>query len=263
MDYSVNVNEMGGSVRVHAEVRGNGRTTLVLVHGWGTTRRVWDSLFLLDPPDDVRLVAIDLPGVGWSSKPDGGYSIRGWAAAVAAVVEQQEGDVVLVGHSMGGTIAMATALLLGERLTRLVLVSPVPASGVPLPDEAVAAYRGMAGTQAGMQHILESMMQPEVSPAVLRSLVEASATITDRAFVDGLDAWRLANFADDLVRLRIPVRVLSGEREQPLTPDLLRWTVLQQIPGATLTVLDAVGHYPQVEAPEAFAKALYTAAFGA
>ena len=263
MDYSVNVDELGGAIRIHADSHGNGSTTLLLVHGWATTRTLWESLLALPPPENVRFVAIDLPGVGWSSKPAVSYSLAGWAAAVAALVAQLDGEVVLVGHSMGGTIAMAAALSLGERISRLVLVSPVPASGVPLPEEAVAAYRAMAGRKDGMQHIIGSMMQPGVSVDVLDNLVSAAATITDRAFVDGLDAWRLANFADQLGGLRVPVRVLSGALEQPLTPDLLRGTVLQQISGATLTVLDGVGHYPQVEAPGAFAAALYEAAFGA
>jgi non-heme chloroperoxidase len=243
-------------LRVHARVTGSGRPTTVLLHGWATTSAVWAPVLDRWPAHLGAAHALDLPGVGFSSKPATGYTLDFWADAVASYIRSLPGPVRLVGHSMGGTIAQKVALQVQPLLERLVLVSPVPASGVPLPDDAVAGFRALAGTRDGMASVLQSMMAAPVDPSSLNALIDASASITDAAYIEGLDAWRTADFADQLAALTVPTRVLVGALEQPLTPDLIRATVGQHIRGATVEVLPGSGHYPQLEATEAFCAAL-------
>jgi len=256
MDCVVNVDADWKAVRVHARRMGEEGPTTVFVHGWATTSQVWAPVLERWHTFTGTALAIDLPGVGWSSKPPTGYTIERWATALAQFIESLDGPVVLVGHSMGGLISQRAALLLGGRLQRLILVSPVPASGVPLPQAAVQGFEALAGTRAGMAQVLSSMMVTPPSGGGFDRLVDASASVSDAAYVEGLRAWTSASFAEELAALTVPTRVLCGAQEQPLSPDLLRNTVLRHIPGSTLATIPGVGHYPQLEDTDAFCDAL-------
>lgn len=267
MRRQVEIDSDWGTVDIHATETGSGARAVVLVHGWATTSTVWQPLLARWPADFGRAVAIDLPGVGWSSKPEGGYTLSRWAACVAGVVQQLAAEddveeVILVGHSMGGTICQLAASSLQEVIDKLVLLSPVPASGVPLPDAAVAGFKSLAGTRGGMAQVLDSMMAGEVDSTERAMLVAAAASVSPTAYREGLDAWRTADFADRLADLGVPTQVFCGADEQPLSPDLLRATVLAQIPGSTLQTLPGVGHYPQLEGCDALMSALRGAIVG-
>ena len=256
MDTTVEADPLWGATRIHARAIGRGAPTRVFIHGWATTHAVWEPVLDRWSRFDGTALAIDLPGVGWSSKPPTGYTIDRWASCVARLVDTLEGPVQLVGHSMGGLVAQRAALMLGHRIDRLVLVSPVPASGVALPAEAVAGFAALAGTRAGFAQVLTSMMAAPPPESNVQALIDASSSILDAAFVEGLHAWTGADFSLALADLSVPTRVLCGALEQPLSPDLLRNTVLQHIAGATLSTLPGCGHYAQLEAPDAFCDAL-------
>src|SRR5262245_51392719 len=91
------------------DVRGKGDTALVFLHGWCGDREAWR--FQLDAfAGDYRVVAIDLGGHGESGKNREQWSVTGLAGDVEAVVKALDlKRVVLVGHSMGGPVALATA----------------------------------------------------------------------------------------------------------------------------------------------------------
>lgn len=250
------------SLEVAGRHRGEGPPRTVLVHGWVTTHAVWGPVLQRWPEELGSVLAIDLPGGGRSSAPPGGYSIARWAAVVAAVVRAQPAPVRLVGHSMGGLIAMRAALDLADHLDQLVLVSPVPASGVDLPPEAVAGFKALHGTRAGVAQLITGMLAREVPAARLSPVLDGAETVCRAACHEGLDAWTGADFADELAALAVPTRVISGEREQPLSPEFLQSTVLKHVFGSTLEVLPGAGHYPQLEVPGALTAALARALGG-
>src|SRR6056297_1480473 len=115
---------------------GSGSRDVVFVHGWMTSGHVWDTL--LDQLDlvDHRLIIPDLRGAG-SSEPAESYELEDYAADVISVASDAGAEIFdLVGHSMGGAIAQLVAATYPTRLRTLTLLSPVPASGMELPDEA-------------------------------------------------------------------------------------------------------------------------------
>lgn len=228
----------------------------VLVHGWMTDHAIWDSVGSQWDPELGGAVAIDLPGVGASPAAPGPHTLAGWARCVAQVVRQLPRPVCLVGHSMGGAVCMKAATELQDVLSGLILVSPTPASGMPLPPELAAGFKALHGTRAGAQQLISSMFRAPVDPQRLAPVLDGAETVSRAACHEGLDAWTGADFAAELADLRVPTRVISGADEQPLSPALLRDTVLAQIPGATLQTLPGCGHYPQLEAPAAFSALL-------
>jgi pimeloyl-ACP methyl ester carboxylesterase len=249
---------------LHLRSVGEGGPCVLLLHGWALSGRVWDDFAeRFAQRGQGRLLIADLRGAGWSAKPPAGYSLAEYSSDIVAVIDQLGlSELVLVGHSMGGTIAMQVALLRPAALAGLVLVSPVPPSGVPLAAADIAYFRSLGGHIQGAEQVVRMMLGGPVSAAAMQHLVDSAATVSLAAYLGGFDAWRTAAFADQVGQLCTPTVVLGGELEQVISPALLKEYVVARIPGARFVGVPAVGHYPQVEAPEAFAAALLTAIQG-
>lgn len=102
---------------------------LVMLHGWGASHKVWLHQFGGFAPR-YRCVAPDLPGFGLSEKPDRDYRIEALAAWTGAFLDRLGlKKVTLLGHSMGGSIALLFARAHPERVEKLVLVNPLILGG--------------------------------------------------------------------------------------------------------------------------------------
>jgi non-heme chloroperoxidase len=254
MDISV------GTLTLHLQERPGDGALVLLLHGWATSSMVWQPV--LDRwQGSERLLALDLRGAGFSDKPQTGYTLEQHAQDVAAVLAALAQPVVLVGHSFGGMIAQRVALDQPQAVRRLVLVSPVPASGAPLSNDERVHFRSLAGRRAGMNMVLSSMMAKGPSGGI-EALLAAAASVSAGAYLEGLDAFCDTDFAHRLGELSLPTHVLGGELEQPLSPAVLRAAVVDRIRGATFEAIEGVGHYAQWEAPDVFTRALSRAARG-
>lgn len=253
--------ELPTGVRLNVHERGEGAPTYLLIHGWAVSGLVWEPILERWPASAGRALAPDLRGAGFSSKPREGYTLDNYAGDVVALIDALElSDLVLVGHSMGGCIAQRVALDRPDALRSLVLVSPVPASGVPLGDEHIALFRSLGGHREGVEQVLSMVMAKRPDEAVFERMVRDGATVCLEAFLDGFDAWRTASFGDRVGDIRAPTVVLGGTDEQPLNPAFLQAEVVDKIPGARFVALDGSGHYPQAEATEALLRHLLDAA---
>ena len=115
--------------RVHHVEAGKGEPVL-LIHGWnGST---FDMRYTIpELAQHYRVIAPDLLGYGYSARPaDGDYSLRGQAEFIGRVMDQLGvARTTVLGHSMGGAIAMQFALLHPDRVDRLVLVDSATVRG--------------------------------------------------------------------------------------------------------------------------------------
>ncbi len=104
--------------------QGTGNETLILIHGLGTNAKGW----IKNIPalaEKFRVIALDLPGYGRSDKGYYDYSMSFYAQVITEFMDVLRiENATLVGHSMGGQIAMTAALEYPERVRRLVLISP-------------------------------------------------------------------------------------------------------------------------------------------
>ena len=241
---------------------------LVLIHGIATDRSIWD---LVTPAlaRTRRVVALDVPGFGGSEPVGDDFDLSGVAERI---VEGLAGEGVprefdLVGHSLGGGIAIVLAATHPEQVRRLVLVAPAGLRPFPAPisnllaasaDAVLAARRGAApltDTWWGRRLLLAlTAADPaELAPTVARQLVEASAAAKRTA--PALATITSADLRLTLARTRMPLGVIWGEADRTVPVRALD-DLLEARPDAIATRIADAGHVPMVERPDEFTAAL-------
>jgi pimeloyl-ACP methyl ester carboxylesterase len=250
-------------LELHYTSAGDGPATL-LIHGLGGFAESWrETLGALE--SHARVIAFDLPGFGQSAKPCRFYGLGFFADVVGGLLEGLGLEQVrLVGHSLGGGIALAFALAHPERVERLALIAAtVP--GFPLRPSPL--YRFMV--LPGVGELLSSFVTPRVCAAALRRclvtphpeevafLVEhqyaARTTPEGRAaylatlrgvkedFTTRAPAYRAA-----LAEWDRPTLVIHG-RQDPVVPLGHAEKAARGIRRAEARWLDHCGHFPQIE----------------
>lgn len=256
MEFSTRRITLPNGISLHLREGGQGSPTTLLLHGWAVPGDVWDPVLARWPDNAGRVLAPDLRGTGWSSKPREGYGLEDDVQDVVALIDALElKDVVLVGHSKGGAIAQRVALERPAALRALVLVCAVPASGIPLDDGTIGFFRSLCGHRDGA-HQTVTMVMAKQAPELVAKLVPLMSSVCIESLLGGFDAWRTANFADTVGAIRTPTLVIAGGGETVLPPAFLQQAIVDRIPGARMQVLEGVGHYPQLEAPDELTAAI-------
>ncbi|AJP72983.1 alpha/beta fold hydrolase [Sphingomonas hengshuiensis] len=264
-------------------------TTIVLLHGKNFCAATWGETARGLAASGYRVIALDQIGFCKSSKPPGyQYSFHAMAALTGALLDEAgAGKVVLVGHSTGGILAARFALLHPERVSTLVLVNPLGlndtlAEGVPYADlGTLRAEEARTDAASIKAYQLRNYYHGQWRPAYDRwvAMLAGQYAGADGDLVRDAQA-RLSDMiqtqpvAAELPRLQMPVRLLIGQRDLTAfratsAPPDRRGSVrtvpqaaeaaVGRIPNARLIRFDTLGHAPQVEAPEAFLRALRTA----
>jgi pimeloyl-ACP methyl ester carboxylesterase len=260
--------------------------TMVLLHGKEFCGTSWQPTIAALHDAGYRVVVPDQVGFCKSSKPvNYQYSLNQLAANTnELLIALGAGRVTLIGHCMGGMIAMRYALMYPEQLERLVLVAPLgledwKAEGVPYRtvDERYAAELKRTADSI-KQHELEDYFGGQWRPEYDRS-VEAVAGLYAGTGRERY-AWNQALTSDmeytqpvlyELERIHTPTLLLVGARDRAAPfkedasaevaarlgnyPELAR-RAAARIANSHLIELADVGHVPQLEAPDQFREAL-------
>lgn len=236
----------------------------VFLHGLGGSRHDWDDVVAkLDGA--VHATVLDLPGSAGHARPVTHYDPASLAKAVLA--DLPHGAAVLVGHSQGARVAGEIAVLSPGHVSALVLVSPLAASPYSLMEKL--KWKGMS-RRAVLTSVPEAQMRRATGygfakdgrgkagfvERAMASRTGPHADATARAVehvVDGiLDAPPLA---ERLKGTTMPLLVLSGA-EDPLAPPAKSKAILKARHDAHFVEMPGIGHYPMLEDPAGFAKAL-------
>ena len=240
---------------------------VAFLHGLFGQGRNWTSVAKA-LADEYRLILVDLPNHGRSGWTES-FSYPEMASAVASLLDgQAAGDQVsVVGHSMGGKVAMALALLHPEVVERLCVVdvSPVPTSGVSAFAAYVAGMRSLDLERLPDRASADAHLQPYVPDPVIRSF------LLQNLRRDG-DRWRwqmnLALLGDELDTVGgWPDLTAEPYRAQPY-PGPVLWVrgsrsdyvqpahapVMRALfPRVRSVVVKEAGHWVHADQPEVFA----------
>jgi pimeloyl-ACP methyl ester carboxylesterase len=239
-----------------------GDRAVVLLHGYSASVQWWDRVAAALPAQ--RVVAIDLVGHGGSEAPRDAqsYRVEKQAEAVRRVLDAlRVRHAVLVGHSMGGSVALALAGEDPERVERVVISdTPAEVSLAEMPALAGLACAPIVGQAIDrlrpVDVISDSALKTgfaadfAVPPLAHRSLEQLTHSGLCHARVqDGAPAA-----VDRIARLQQPVLVVWGERDV-LTPTAANVERYRQA-GLAPIVIPGSGHSPMVEAPGEFVNAI-------
>ena len=247
---------------------------LLLIHGMAGALGTWRSV--IDPlARNATVLAVDLPGHGASSPGGGDYSLGSMAACLRDVLTALGHDrATLVGHSLGGGIAMQFSYQFPEMTERLVLVS---SGGLGLEVNPVLRAASLPGANLFLSVTAEATRRASgLAGRVLRAAHSPSRPGLDelvRSYASLADADRRAAFlatvrsvvglsgqtvrAGDRLYLAkdLPVLLIWGA-DDPIIPVEHATAAHDLLPRSTLAVFDGVRHFPHVEAPERFVEAL-------
>ncbi|MHB8576900.1 MAG: alpha/beta fold hydrolase [Dehalococcoidia bacterium] len=244
-------------VAVHYVERGQG-FPIVLVHGFGGS--TFSYRFLVSAlAKDFRVVAVDLPGFGYSGRgAHTDYSQSGWVELLAEFLSRLGIQrAVFVGHSLGGAVVERLAVVRPELVERLVLVSAVSAAEPPRtpPVDIGPVVRVVQGAMASRQRGYERMsrnvafdpafMRGPVLDGYLRPLRLPGTAAAIRKLMS--DARR--DRPIDLSRIRVPVLLLWGAHDRVVKPAVGE-RLHAAIAGSRLKLIPEAGHLPLEEQPE-------------
>jgi pimeloyl-ACP methyl ester carboxylesterase len=263
------VADVAGVRTSYLEAGAPGGIPLVGLHGLGATNA---SLLptLWDLAADHYVVMPDLPGHGASSAPRGRYDAAFFARWLTAFLDERGLEqVVLLGNSLGGRVALEVALLAPDRVQGLVLLSPAVAfrklrQFAPLvrllrPEAArmpIPMTRGMAELTLRAMFSRPDRLTRQSYDAAAGEFVRVYRSHRHRvAFFSALrsiyldDAFGPNGFWHRLPDLQPPALFVWGDRDRLVPAGFARHTV-QAVPHATSVVLEDCGHVPQFELPE-------------
>lgn len=135
---------------------GHGPTKVITVHGWFGGADGWGLLPELVDKDAYTFAFFDLRGYRSRADIESTFSLDEVADDVFALADELGWDTfALVGHSMGGAMVLRAYARHPERVTAVVGISPVPASGVPLDADSQALFDGAAGELGNRRAIID------------------------------------------------------------------------------------------------------------
>ncbi|MFA5619342.1 MAG: alpha/beta hydrolase [Weeksellaceae bacterium] len=245
---------------------GTGDQTLIFIHGLGSYLPAWNKNFM-ELAKHYHCIAVDLPGYGKSSKGNYEYSMTYYAGVIKEFIDKKQlKNVVLVGHSMGGQIAMTAALQYPDAVQKLVLIAPA----------------GFEQFNKGQKEWFRNAMYPDMVKYTTAEQIRANLTvnfynmpedaeymITDRIAMRGaadFDAYCYAvaesvkgmvnqPIYDFLPQIKqptltffgaqdnlIPNRFLNGGKTEKYAKD-----GAEKMPNNELVMLEKTGHFAQFE----------------
>jgi pimeloyl-ACP methyl ester carboxylesterase len=247
--------------RVSTFEAGSGKP-LVMLHGLGATKAEFLPTVPALAPNGFRTIAIDLPGFGDSGKPfPAAYDARFFARWVAATLDALGLDRThLLGHSMGGRVALEVGMRHPDRIERLVLMTPSMAwLSAPSWASALRLVRPELGIiQPAPKNFVEGLIKrivPQadhhfVAPALdefLRSYLTPRGRVAFYAAARNIALERPDEFWDGLEKLS-PESLFIWGRRDGLVPIAFARHVRKRLPAAMHCELDC-GHVPQLERP--------------
>lgn len=256
----INVVELGGQRR--------GRC-LVLLHGAGANLEDLRVSLGERLARDTRVLLIDRPGHGWSDVLDveGGETPEGQAIAINQVLTTLGADKpILIGHDVGGTVALAYALSYPEDVGGLVVLAPLSHPDrvgmslgqklvlLPVVGNLLAWLAVPVFGRWSQMHRLARAFAPQSVPPDYYDSVAAELALRPRTYLAGAaERSALADFLSEQSQyygqISVPVVVIAGEDDQTILSEDHAGRLAREIAGDRWVVLNEVGHMPHHASP--------------
>lgn len=235
--------------------RGGGRA-LVLVHGIGGSSASWGPQ--LDAfATTNRVIAWDAPGYGGTDPFDSRFPCAAdYAESLSALLAALEvASADFVGHSLGAVMIASLCRLRPGIARTVTFVHGVTGTGMLEAEnrEQLRKERAADLESLGMAAFAEKrghgILGRRIDPATAAEIIHLMADVPEAGYLTAWNMMCAANIYDDLSFIRCPALVIGGE-DDPVAPETVCRDIADHLPGAAVELLDGVGHYASLEAPE-------------
>jgi len=257
-----------GSIPIHYQTGGSGPLALVFLHGFAASHTTWSDIVHFFPADRFRIFLLDMKGFGLSAKPrDGAYSIEEQAVMVRAFIRELGfSSVILIGHSLGGGVALRTCMQMQSesdpfKVERLVLIDSaaypqrlpkffrrlkIPVLG-PLFFRLIPV-RLMVQRAMGMVFYDASAITPERFERYLLYFRGKGLAYALRATIRCINPEVYANIGEQYRKISVPALIIWGEEDRIVK---LKYGHMlhDDLPGSRLKIIEKCGHNPHEERP--------------
>ncbi len=244
-----------GAGKVHIQYRlyGSGEPLVVLIHGWSCDSNYWAAQ-LDDLKAKFSVVTVDLAGHGGSGANRSDWSMAAFGEDVAAVVNAlpQYRKVVLVGHSMGGPVAVEAARMLRGRVAGVIGVDTLKSIGGPPPPSAQTEARLKAfeadfiGSTRAM--VTTSFFTKTSDPTLIRRIADDMSSAPPEVALPAVRALNAWDGKTAMSALDVPVTVINSDLGSPTSVDAIR----KIAPRFNAVIVGGLGHFLMMEDPKRF-----------
>tara|TARA_R110000782_G_scaffold149437_9_gene242125 strand:+ start:758 stop:1528 length:771 start_codon:yes stop_codon:yes gene_type:complete len=251
-------------MRLNYTELGQGRPVIIL-HGLFGSARNWQGI-ARSLADSHHVITPDLRNHGQSPHAQS-MSYQEMADDVIAIADHLNlKDLIIMGHSMGGKVAMAAALTQPERFSALIIVDIAPVNYDHNFDLLIMAMKSLNLDQLESRAQAEAIMSSSIDDTgVIQLLLQNLIRIGDKlqwrinleSIMENLDL--IGKFPDTLKgkSCRIPTLFLGGSESDYLR-NIYNADIFQYFPAAEITMIDGAGHWLHAEKPNAFLKQIKT-----
>ena len=244
-------------VPISFEVHGSGEPTLVFVHGWSCDARYWREQ-IPHFSRDHRVVVLDLAGHGHSGLSRSKYSMAAFGEDVKAVTEAVGGSrVILIGHSMGGSVIAEAARLMPGRVVGLIGVDTLENVEWALTQEEAAKMTAplhedfRAGSRQFVSGMISTNTDPQLRDWILGDMSAAPPAVALSAMTEMMGQYITGEAAGIFARVRVPVLSVNGGL-WPINYEANRRHMLSY----DAIVLTNADHFLMMDQPAEFNRAL-------
>ncbi len=255
-------------IRIHLQQEGTGAPELVFLHGFLASSAIWEPMLHGLSPFG-RVIAVDMPGSGYSEKPvSAPYSLPWLADFTVKIMDELKLEKpILGGHSLGGAVAMHAALRHPKKVHALVLVSPFVYAPLPPPGLRIAKIwpgpmRAFFRSRLGRMFIAGMVRRAVYSSGRKQELVQESTKRLlqhldadggwDAATKIGLAAHEYSPGSDMIKRISQPSLVLWGGQDRAHRVKMGEDLVKELAGPSELAVFEGAAHNCHEEEPERF-----------
>jgi pimeloyl-ACP methyl ester carboxylesterase len=239
------------------EIYGAGEPTLVFVHGWSCDARYWRAQ-LPHFSKDHRVVMLDLAGHGHSGTIRSQYTMRAFGEDVRAVTEATGGRrVILIGHSMGGSVIAEAARLMPKLVIGLIGIDTLENIEYPMTREELKKMIAPLEKdfQTGSRQFVKQMISAHTDPQLREWIVSDISTAPPAVALSAMKEMMLQYITGEAAKIfdeiRIPVITVNGDM----------WPINYEANRRHMFSFDAIvmkeaDHFLMMDRPEEFNHAL-------
>lgn len=241
---------------VHYEVLGRGRP-VILLHGWLGSWALWRDT-MEDLSKDFRTYSLDFFGFGESLDRASDFSVGNFVQLVNQFMDRLGiPKAPIVGHSMGGTVALAVALKYPQKTVKTIVI------GSPVDGESLnfflklSGYRGIAHLVYGLPLVLDLFIMGLTrfgSPQgkAIHSMVKEDASkVSADSFFESIGTLRKTDLREELHEVKVPILGIYGKRDIIVNPGQGK-VLLQSAPTSREAFFENSGHFPMMDEPQRF-----------